>query len=216
MRELDVVRSFLTEVLSVAHWHLPVDNEGIRRALTGAVTSGQLVPVINREWRALPRVMRPNPAPEKWPSSGTGGFSGIGEYGRGKWAAFEKAGPGLLTLNGEPVLRGPYDPSTWEAQLKAARAEMAASSANSSGAAWDATAVAFDFHPVESRSTATDADVLTIAARGVSEEQESECFGQYERDMMACDMIGAMYRDPRTFAECTRRAFSNYQICRGY
>jgi hypothetical protein len=59
-------------------------------------------------------------------------------------------------------------------------------------------------------------NVLAMAARGVSEAQEDDCFSQYERDMMACDMIGAMYRDPRTYAECTRRAFSNYQGCRGY
>ncbi|MBC8723813.1 hypothetical protein F6X37_20200 [Paraburkholderia sp. 31.1] len=59
-------------------------------------------------------------------------------------------------------------------------------------------------------------DVQTIAARGVSEAHEAECFAKYEQDMMACDMIGATFRDSRTYLLCKRRAFSNYQTCRGF
>ncbi|WP_236674276.1 hypothetical protein [Paraburkholderia hospita] len=129
-RELDVVRSFLRDLLDVAHWNLPIDNKGIEKALREAVATGRLVPIINREWRALPRVMRPDCAPERWSSNGSG-FSSAGGFGRGKWAAFENAGPGPLVLNGEPVLRGPYDPATREAQLKAAWAELASGASRS-------------------------------------------------------------------------------------
>jgi len=59
-------------------------------------------------------------------------------------------------------------------------------------------------------------DVMELAARGVSEAQEAECFEQYERDLMACDMVAATYRDPRTLLLCKQRAFSNFQACRGF
>ena len=64
-RELDVIRSFLCDLLDVAHWNLPADNEGIEKALREAVASGRLVPVIDRERRALARVTRPDCAPER-------------------------------------------------------------------------------------------------------------------------------------------------------
>ncbi|MEX3931682.1 hypothetical protein AB4Y32_07655 [Paraburkholderia phymatum] len=69
---------------------------------------------------------RPTPAPLRWPQQSGGG--GFGSGGGGTvWAAFRNAGPGPLVWDGEPVLRGPYDPSTVEAQLKAARAALSAS-----------------------------------------------------------------------------------------
>jgi hypothetical protein len=122
--DLRKVRSFLRELLYVAHRNLPNDNEGIERALRDAVASGRLVPVVNRDWRGLDRVSRPSPAPERWPASSGGGFRSALADGGTKWAAFANAGPGPLMYDGEPVLRGPYDPSTWEAQLKAARAAL--------------------------------------------------------------------------------------------
>ncbi|SMG27819.1 hypothetical protein [Paraburkholderia susongensis] len=59
-------------------------------------------------------------------------------------------------------------------------------------------------------------NVQDIAARGVSDAHEAECFARYEHDMMACDMIGATYKDSRTYLLCKQRAFSNYQTCRGF
>ncbi|MEX3931879.1 hypothetical protein AB4Y32_08700 [Paraburkholderia phymatum] len=123
--DIDAIRSFLSHQLNVVHWDLPTDNVGIERALKQAVRDGLLVPVINRDWRSLPMTFRPTPAPLRWrQQSGGGAFR---RSGGTKWAAFENAGPGPLTWDGEPVLSGPYDPATWEKQLKAARAAMAAS-----------------------------------------------------------------------------------------
>ncbi|SEJ99127.1 hypothetical protein [Paraburkholderia diazotrophica] len=214
--DIDAIRSFLRDHLNVVRWNLPADNAGIERALKQAVRDGLLVPVINREWRSLPMTFRPTPAPLRWPSASGGG--GFGSSGGTVWAAFRNAGPGPLIWEGEPVLRGPYDPSTQEAQLKAARAAMAASAGCSDGGfnlldVAEAMAVATlrgdsaedecsddalvenmvdssgntstplgDAQPFEPGDSADSDNVLTMAARGVSEEQEGECFAAYERD----------------------------------
>ncbi|MEM5387047.1 hypothetical protein VSR68_26115 [Paraburkholderia phymatum] len=130
-RDIDAIRSFLSDQLNLVHWNLPSDNKGIERALKQAVRDGMLVPVINRDWRSHPSTFRPTPAPLRWPQQSGGGA--FGRSGGTKWAAFENAGPGPLTWDGEPVLSGPYDPATWEKQLKAARAAMAASSGDDGG-----------------------------------------------------------------------------------
>lgn len=67
---MSIIQTFLRDVLDMAHWNLPVDNEGIERTLRDAVASGRLVPVINREWCSLGRVSRPDPAPPPWFTSG--------------------------------------------------------------------------------------------------------------------------------------------------
>lgn len=120
--ELHEIQSFLRDTLNVVHWNQPTDNAGVERALRDTVSSGRLVPVVNREWRSLGRVAKPAPAPQRWPSGGRG-FDG----GSQKWAAFVNAGPGPLTFNGEPVLSGPYDPATRESQLTEARAAVSTS-----------------------------------------------------------------------------------------
>ncbi|MFP3474970.1 hypothetical protein SB780_08825 [Burkholderia sp. SIMBA_057] len=56
-------------------------------------------------------------------------------------------------------------------------------------------------------------DVLNVAA--VDPFQEEQCFARYELDMEMCAAAGAMYKDPRTYALCTQRAFDKYQTCRG-
>jgi hypothetical protein len=237
-RELDVVRSFLRDLLDVAHWNLPIDNKGIEKALREAVATGRLVPIINREWRALPRVMRPDCAPERWSSNGSG-FSSAGGFGRGKWAAFENAGPGPLVLNGEPVLRGPYDPATREAQLKAAWAELAALTAGICSKNSDAEGMPIHANNVadhfavdeegsdgstrfsDARSFKLDVlpesdNVLTMAGRGVSEVQEAECFAEYEARLEQCKLYAAMTGDPYTYVSCKASAFGIYNQCRGH
>ncbi|ABO60559.1 hypothetical protein LA345_39320 (plasmid) [Burkholderia vietnamiensis] len=56
-------------------------------------------------------------------------------------------------------------------------------------------------------------DVLNVAA--VDPFQEEQCFARYEIDMEMCAAAGAMYKDPRTYALCSQRAFDKYQTCRG-
>ncbi|WP_343654644.1 hypothetical protein [Paraburkholderia caribensis] len=237
-RELDVIRSFLRDLLDVVHWNLPADNEGIEKALREAVASGRLVPVIDRERRALARVTRPDCAPERWASSSSG-LGNAGGFGRGKWAAFVDAGPGPLVLNGEPVLRGPYDPATREAQLKAAWAEMAASTAGICSKNGDAAGVPIlasnvadlfaDDEEASNRSTGfsgaqsfkldllpANDNVVTMAARGVGEAQEAECFAEYEARLEQCKFYAAMTGDPYTYVSCKANAFAIYNQCRGH
>jgi hypothetical protein len=71
-RNLETVRAFLTDIMVFAHWDEPESNEDIRHALSGLVRDRQLVPFMKREWRQLPRVFRPAPAAERWPSGGGG------------------------------------------------------------------------------------------------------------------------------------------------
>ncbi|CAG9254015.1 hypothetical protein BDI4_40079 [Burkholderia diffusa] len=73
-----------------------------------------------------------------------------------------------------------------------------------------------DAQPFEYGEDLPGGDVQELAARGVSEADEAECFGRYELDMEQCQFARAIYNDPRTYAACTACAFSNYQSCRGY
>ncbi|MEX3933514.1 hypothetical protein AB4Y32_17195 [Paraburkholderia phymatum] len=250
--DINAICSFLSDHLNVVHWNLPTDNAGIERALKQAVRDGLLVPVVNRDWRSLPMTFRPTPAPLRWLSTSGGG--GFGSSGGTVWAAFRNAGPGPLVWNGKPVLRGPYDPSTQEAQLKAARAAMAASAAYSGdgfdlGDVAEAAAVATlgddldedegtvdalaeyivdssddtstplgDAQPFDLGDSLDSDNVLTMAARGVSEEQEAECFAAYEREMEQCGVRRALLggKNYRDYMQCTHDAFTNYQACRGH
>ena len=65
-------------------------------------------------------------------------------------------------------------------------------------------------------NAASSADVLELAARGVSEDDEAECHAQYELDMETCYAARAMYKNPAYFLTCSQRAFERYQQCRGY
>lgn len=69
----------------------------------------------------------------------------------------------------------------------------------------------FEYTPDTLGDHATD-----LAARGVSEAEETDCFGEYEFDLEQCDFVKAMTQDPRAYALCKQTAFQNYQRCRGF
>ncbi|MFT4067569.1 hypothetical protein [Paraburkholderia sp.] len=73
-----------------------------------------------------------------------------------------------------------------------------------------------DARPFEYTGDPQFGDVQELAARGVSEVDEAECFADYHSDMGQCQVVRAMYQDPRTYALCTQRAFDKFQACRGY
>ncbi|MBB5460968.1 hypothetical protein [Paraburkholderia sp. Cpub6] len=73
-----------------------------------------------------------------------------------------------------------------------------------------------DARPFEYTEDPQFGDVQELAARGVSEMDEAECFADYHSDMEQCQVARAMYQDPRTYALCTQRAFDKFQACRGY
>jgi hypothetical protein len=115
----------------------------------------------------------------------------------GTLPVFAKAG--WISKYGLPDLSG------YGAEVAAVGEPLAEAQATPLGAALP---FKFDASPI--------GEALDIAARGVSEVDEAECFARYDADMMACDMVGAMYRDTRTYALCKQRAFDKYQTCRGY
>lgn len=224
------IRSFLSDWLKVAYWNLPTDNAGIERALKQAVEDGTLVPVVDRDHRNTQRTFRPTPAPLYWPQSGGGSVPvRVWDYG-----------PSSALASGEPVLSGPYDPVSRAASadddsggfdwLGVAEAVAGAvlGGANSAEAGDDGGMVdSFtdtgdtstplgDAQPFELGDGAGSGDVMDIAARGVSEEQEAECHALLELDLEKCEVARAMYQDPRTYALCKQNAFANYQSCRGY
>lgn len=127
------------------------------------------------------------------PAANTPAYMGMDPDAVEEMRAFVQS---ILYPPGEPVLPGPYDPATRESLLASAREAMGGSSL---------------------ADTAGGGDVLIMAARGVSEEDEAECFAVYEREMTECEIKTAMLGgDPRAFLQCSQEAFSNYQHCRGY
>ncbi|WP_031361502.1 hypothetical protein [Caballeronia sordidicola] len=73
-----------------------------------------------------------------------------------------------------------------------------------------------DAAPLEYVKSVTGDDVMSLAARGVSEAQETECFAQYERDMDECTAYRSAMGGQRFMDTCSQQAFMNYQQCRGY
>lgn len=59
-------------------------------------------------------------------------------------------------------------------------------------------------------------DIESVAARGVSEGHEAECFAEYEERLMQCEAYSALSRDPYTYIACKANAFKLYNQCRGY
>ncbi|CAB3782079.1 hypothetical protein LMG28614_01363 [Paraburkholderia ultramafica] len=116
----------------------------------------------------------------------------------------------ILYPPGEPVLSGDYSPD------REASGQLAAAKAAMSGDDGSLTTPLGDAQPFEYSEDVSSGDVQDLAARGLSEEEEAECGALYDRDMEECNFARAIYQDPRTYAVCTQRAFSNYQSCRGY
>ncbi|PXW28122.1 hypothetical protein SAMN05445871_4166 [Paraburkholderia caballeronis] len=83
-RALDDICAFLREHQYLWRYDQPDDNDSIRRVLCEAVRRETLIPVVNREYRGLPRVSRPTPGP----------LNGSGTGGSGSYAVQEK----VLTL----------------------------------------------------------------------------------------------------------------------
>ncbi|MCA8016145.1 hypothetical protein [Burkholderia vietnamiensis] len=80
----------------------------------------------------------------------------------------------------------------------------------------DASTPLGDAAPFELGSNAPSGDVLDLAARGLSEADEGECFAQYERDLEECNFYAGMTGQSYTFVACKAQAFARYNQCRGY
>ncbi|SAL36230.1 hypothetical protein [Caballeronia humi] len=73
-----------------------------------------------------------------------------------------------------------------------------------------------DAQPFELGESTLSDEVTEIAARGVSEADEAECYQQFERDMDECRAYKSAMGGGRFMDMCSQRAFMAYQQCRGY
>ncbi|WP_052409639.1 hypothetical protein [Paraburkholderia oxyphila] len=232
------VQRFRSATLDVVHWEQPTDNESVERMLCEAVASGRLVPVVNHEYRGLPRVSQPTPGPQHWPATSGGGGYGYAPkvLNASEFDALRRAngelppldsGSGVVsaTLDPRPALSTPVTADDGFGMLGAvASAASALLGDNDSGDDDDVFSTDYggdstplgDAQPFEYIPDTLSDDVTELVARGVSEAEEAECDAIYDAEMMACSAAGAIYRDPRTYALCKQRAFQNYQTCRGY
>lgn len=80
----------------------------------------------------------------------------------------------------------------------------------------DPTTPLGDAQPFEYSEDTEQENAVEVAARGVSEEDEAECYTQYERDMDECNAYRSAMGGARFMESCSQRAFMNYQQCRGY
>jgi hypothetical protein len=73
-----------------------------------------------------------------------------------------------------------------------------------------------DAAPFEYVKSTTSDDVLSMAARGVSEARETICNATYERELDLCFALGPPMGGARGSALCKQNAFDRFQQCRGY
>ena len=73
-----------------------------------------------------------------------------------------------------------------------------------------------DAEPFSLGPDSSSNDMMTVAARGVSERDEGECYEEYERDMDLCNALGGPMGGARGLALCQQNAFLKYQQCRGF
>jgi hypothetical protein len=216
--------AFIREHLSISGMGTPVDGEDVTRILREAVRDGWLVPAIHRAWRGSSRVSRPY-APQNWPKRAPDPKPTVYGVRDGQFVP--------LDANGFFIERVPY----------ASVASGSGASRSSSGADWPGAVetaagamlggsgtldVADSFmdggestplggaQPFEYTPDKLSGDVTELAARGMSEAAEADCFGEYEFDLEQCNFLRAMTQDPRAYAVCKETAFANYQRCRGF
>jgi len=73
-----------------------------------------------------------------------------------------------------------------------------------------------DAQPFEMGEHMPSQSATDMAACGVSEGDEAECYLQYERDMAECRAYQSAMGGGRFMELCSQRAFMAYQQCRGY
>ncbi|SAL28258.1 hypothetical protein AWB74_01260 [Caballeronia arvi] len=233
-RELQTIQNFFRDHVRGMAFRGLTDNQGVTAALKEAVRRELVVPHIERNWVGIGRVLEPHYAPQYWPRSASsaswGGDSRAtkADTGRftGPFAAAMHASDIVMNAGlrrGGSVFGGGGAGFDWleavETAAGVALGSKAAAEDDDSGpmkSFTDSTTPVGDAEPFEYAEGSPLSDVFDIAARGVSEAQEADCFFLYEQDLELCEFARATYQDMRTYALCKQRAFQNYQTCRGF
>jgi hypothetical protein len=216
--DFSIYTAFIREHLRISGLSLPVDGDGVTCILRDAVRDGWLIPAIDRTWRGNRRVARFY-APQSWPQRAPDPKPTVYGVRNGQFVP--------LNADGSFIDYAPYVPVKDRAAA-AARSVISsdngfdwrgavetATGAVPGGAGEDSTplgdALPFDYTP-----DAAGGDEADLAARGVSETDEAECYAQYERELDECKLYSAMTKDSYTYLACKAQAFANYNQCRGY
>ena len=234
-RDFGAYAAFISEHLRISGSSAPVDGDSVTRILRNAVRDGGLIPAIDRAWRGSRRVAR-SYAPQSWPKRLPDPKPVIYGIRHGQFIP--------LDADGRFIDRTPYVPVAARVAATASQAAGSSGRADWPGAvetavgavpggasgddndsaleddfntaAGDVSTPLGDARPFAYSDGAMGGDVADLAARGVSEAEEADCFGQYERDMELCRALGRAMGGSRGLALCEQNAFDNYQQCRGY
>ena len=109
-----------------------------------------------------------------------------------------------------------YDDVSADDLIKYLESVVASAPATAAAPDIDPSTPLGDAEPFDLGTGPTSDDLMTDAARGVSEADEAECYEQYERDLEMCQALGSHMGGARGLALCKQQAFMNYQQCRGY
>lgn len=235
---LRIIQRFLRTFLRVAHWNQPTSNEAIERFLRKAVHDEALVPVVNRGWRLAPRFDVPPDVPQRWPKQvafayaprdpehvpmrqrggGSAGVEGLG-------GAVEKFGAAGAVVDNLGGVSGSGSAGGFDwlgAAESVAGAVLGGYGAHTDDDRPLAMSLRDDGTPLDDASSFEYSEELTlgdgidIAARGVSEPDEGDCFALYERNLDECRLYAAMTGEGYTYVVCKAKAFLDYNRCRGY
>lgn len=218
---------FIDESLCPSAMRLPVDGKDITHVLKQAVRNGRLIPAIDREWPGNRAVFR-HYAPQYWPASGGGGSGASANSDKVlTWKEFQA----LRQFNGE--LNGGNATASadfgagvrsagvdWLGEVVNVAADILPASDSEDDSTLSASFTdgdtplmgeALEYEPLSSRS-----GLFQLAARGVSEADEAECFAAYERALEECRLYAGMTGEAYTYVACKAKAFTDYNRCRGY
>jgi hypothetical protein len=220
------------------HTRKPENNAELETALKKAVSLGQLIPEIQHYDRGGSAASTAAPASTAGLIT-DGILRGVDPSSSYRSTSLLSGEPVLsgpydpgtqeLALNAARGLSSGNSGSGWFGMVEAAAgtvagvagdnsdtsAELAGENMLDSGDSDDSTPLG-DARPFAYSEDASTGDVQDLAARGVSEAEEAECFSQYERDMDMCRALGNPMGGGRGQALCEQNAFDNYQQCRGY
>jgi len=236
-KALRTIQRFLQIFLNVVHWKQPASNEEIERFFRKAVRDGESIPVVNRGWRLSPRFNVPCDAPQRWPKqvdfryaprdpyyipiSQRGGVAGGGAAGKGTGGVSAKVSGANSFAGGMCGGAGGSSGFDWLGAVEDAAGAVLGGSGSD-----DDRPLAVNFgdestplggeSPFEYSEDSSLSDTFALAARGVSEATEADCFIAYENDLDKCGFVRAMTQNNRAYAACKETAFSNYQTCRGF
>lgn len=219
--DLDAIRAFLRQEMRLAEPSLPKNNDELKRILVDAVNAGDLVAIIEKSALGVtyafqpispdafiePPVPYPGVARSAPPPVSESGF--FGRLGAVASGVVSSARVPSSLLDDLPDL--PDD---------SASADLLGDTDAASGTLSDVASSTppGDAQPFEYGGGNLDdlGDAIDIAARGVSEADEAECFAQYEAELEECNFYSAMTKDSYTFVACKAQAFLRYNQCRGY